>query len=67
LVNYQEVTQFYKTLLNVFDVKKFGPNRTFNFDKNGLSVGQKSSPVINPRAQKEVGMARSFERDRNIT
>jgi hypothetical protein len=57
LVNYQEVTQFYKTLVNVFDVNKFGPNRTFNFEKNGLSVEQKPSPVINPRAQKEVGMA----------
>jgi len=56
-----EVIQFYKTLVNAFDVNKFGPNRTFNIDKNGLSVGQKPSPVINPRAQKQVEMARSFE------
>ena len=67
LVIQTEVSQFYKTLVNVFGVNKFGPNRIFNVDKNGLSVGQKPSPVINPRAQKQVGMARSFERDRNIT
>jgi hypothetical protein len=62
-----EVTQLYKTLVNVFDVNKFGPNRTFNIDKNGLSVGQKPSAVINPRAPKQVWIARNIERDRNIT
>jgi len=47
-----EVTQFYKTLVNVFGVNKFGPNRTFDVDKNGLSVGRKPSPVTNPRSPK---------------
>ena len=41
-----EVTRFYKNLVDVFGVYKFGPNRIFNVDKSGFSIGQKPSPVL---------------------
>lgn len=66
--NEQEVTLFFTNLENVFKKHSFPANRVFNQDESGISIVQKrSAKIYAAKGQKQVGIATSAERGKNIT
>lgn len=59
---------FFTNLENVFKKHSFPANRVFNQDESGISIVQKrSAQIYAAKGQKQVGIATSAERGKNIT
>lgn len=65
--NREAVSTFFSNLEAVQNRYNFRPTRIFNVDETGISTVQAPSKILAEKGQKQVGIATSWERGKNIT
>ncbi|XP_031330778.1 uncharacterized protein LOC116161535 [Photinus pyralis] len=65
--NKDDVKLFFQNLEAVMTKFKFGASRIYNCDETGITTVQKPGMILGPKGQKQVGVAVSLERGKNVT
>lgn len=65
--NEESVRNFFSNLEKVMEKHRFPESRIYNVDETGISNVQKPVKILAPKGQKQVGIAASGERGKNVT